>query len=65
MRSVALDEAHKLLVNKDLKTTIVRPTKEYIDRILYYHLGRALAFKNLIAQLLIDVPKTMCNCINL
>ena len=37
MRSVALDEAYEMLVNKDLKTTIVRPTKEYLDRIPYYY----------------------------
>ena len=35
MSSVALDEAHKMLVNKDLKATIVRPSKEYLDRMLY------------------------------
>ena len=37
MRSVALDEAHEMLVNEDLKTTIVRPSKEYLDRVLYYY----------------------------
>ena len=34
IHSVALDKAHKMLVNKDLKTTIVHPSKEYLDR--YY-----------------------------
>ena len=41
MHSVALDEAHKMLVNKDLKT-IVQPSKEYLDRMLYYYLVRSL-----------------------
>ena len=36
MRPVALDEAHEILVNKDLKTTIVHPSKEYLDHMLYY-----------------------------
>ena len=35
--SVALNEAHEMLVNKDLKTTIVLPTKEYLDCMLYYY----------------------------
>ena len=43
MHSVPLDEAHEMLVNKDLKTTVVRPTKEYIDRIIYYISGGAKA----------------------
>ena len=41
MRSVALDEAHKMLVNKDLKT-VVRPSKEYPDRMLYYYPVRSV-----------------------
>ena len=43
VRSIALDEAHEMLVNKDLKTAIVRPTKEYIDRIIHYYPVRAQA----------------------
>ena len=45
MHSVALDEAHEMLVNKDLKTTIVRPTKEYLDRMLYYYPVRSMIQK--------------------
>ena len=46
MHSVALDEAHEMFVNKDLKTTVTRPTKEYLDRILYYYPVRALVIKS-------------------
>ena len=42
MHSVALDEAHEMLVNKDLKTTIFHPSKEYLDRMLYYYPVRFL-----------------------
>ncbi len=34
--AVALDEAHEMLVNKDIKTTVVRPSQEYLNRIMYY-----------------------------
>lgn len=30
---VAIDEAHEMLVNKDCKEAIVRPSKEFADRI--------------------------------
>lgn len=29
IRAVALDETHEMLVNKDIKTSVVRPSKEY------------------------------------
>ena len=31
--SVALDEAHEMLINKHVKLTIVRPSKDYIERL--------------------------------
>ena len=50
MHAVALDEAHEMLVNKDNKTSIVRPTEEYLNRVLYYPV-RAHAIKQLKSQL--------------
>ena len=61
MHSVALDEAHEMLVNKDLKTSIVRPTKEYLDRILYYYPVRSQALKVLKQQVLLDGDKSSNN----
>ena len=31
MHVVALDEAHEMLFNKDIKTYVVRPAKEYLN----------------------------------
>lgn len=42
MHSVGLDETHEMLINIDLKTSIVRPTKEYLDRMLFYYPVRSL-----------------------
>ena len=49
--AVALDEAHEMLVNKDIKTTVVRPSQEYLNRIMYYYPIRAKACKVLNDQL--------------
>ena len=43
-----------MLVNKDLKTTVVRLTKEYMDRIIHYYPVRAQALKTLKKQTLLD-----------
>ena len=48
MHSVSLDEAHEMLINKDLKAIVIRPTKEYLDRVLYYFPVRSQALKVLI-----------------
>ena len=34
--SVGLDESHEMLINKHVKQAVVRPTKDYIDRIARY-----------------------------
>ena len=58
MQSVALDEAHEMLINKDIKTTVVRPTKEYLDRILNYFPVRSAALRKLKEQVLFHQPQT-------
>ena len=45
--SVSFDEAHEMLVNKDLKTGIVRPNAEYMSRLSLYFTHRTKALKNL------------------
>ena len=54
MRSVALDEAHEMLVNKDLKTTIVRPSKEYLDHMLYYYPVRSVVLNAVKNAVMLD-----------
>ena len=49
-----LDEAHGMLVNKDLKTTVVR---EYLDRIFWYYLTRSHTIKNLRKEVLLDTEE--------
>ena len=34
--SVGLDESHEMLINKQVKQAVVRPTKDYINRIVRY-----------------------------
>ena len=58
MRSVALDEAHEMLVNKDLKTTIVRPSKEYLDRMFYYYPVRSMVLNAVKNAVLLDLDDT-------
>ena len=45
--SVAYDEAHEMLINKDLKTAIVRPNHEYMSRLALCFAHRTQALKNL------------------
>ena len=48
--SIGVDEAHEMGINKDCKTCIVRPTKDYINRIANYIPHRSKCLKNLQRQ---------------
>ena len=49
--SVAIDESHEMLINKDCKTPIVRPLPDFIDRIARYIPYRTKSVKNFQNQL--------------
>ena len=44
-RSVGLDEAHEMLVNRDCKAAVVHPNKEFISRMALYFPYRAKSIK--------------------
>ncbi len=62
--AVALDEAHEMLVNKDIKTTVVRPSQEYLNRIMYYYPIRAKACNVLKDQLFPPTQKSRTEIID-
>ena len=49
--SVAVDEAHEMCINKDCKTSIVRPTPDYISRVANYIPLRTKCLQNLRNQI--------------
>ena len=53
--SVAIDKAHEMLINKDLKSAIVRPGKENMNRLSLYLGHRAKLLHNIKHEL--DAPK--------
>ena len=51
LHSVGLDESHEMLINKHVKQSIVRPSKDYINRITQYIPFRVKSVENFKAQL--------------
>ena len=49
--SVAMDECHEMLINKDCKTSVIRPLPDYINRIAQYIPYRSKAIKNIQTEL--------------
>ena len=49
--SVGLDEAHEMLINKDCKMAVVRPTKEFVSRMALYFPFRSRVMHNFQHQL--------------
>ena len=46
--AIALDEAHEMCVNKDMKMSVVRSTLPYLKKTLHFHSYRIKAHKQII-----------------
>lgn len=51
MYSVGIDEAHEMCINRDGKSSFVRPTKDNFGRLVQFFPYRTTAIKNLKEQL--------------
>ena len=56
--AIALDEAHEMCVNKDMKMSVVRPTLPYLKKTLHFHSYRIKAHKQFLSELF---PVTISN----
>ena len=54
--SVAIDEAHEMLINKECKTSITRPTPDLINRIAHYLPYRSTVLENAQKQFFPETP---------
>ena len=52
--------AHEMCINKNIKATIVRSSKEYLNRVMYYFPVRAEVCKNLKSQVNPTTSQTLC-----
>ena len=52
LHDVAFEEAHEMLINKDLKRAIMRPFCEYLSQMSYFYQHRAACLHNLTRQVL-------------
>lgn len=52
---MAIDESHEMLINRDCKAAITRPSKETINQVALYFLYRSKVLQNLKTQLGSDV----------
>ena len=55
--SVGIDEAHEMLINKECKSAITRPSPDYINRMAHYLPYRTKMFENARSQLLPEVKE--------
>ena len=49
--SVGLDESHEMLINRDCKSAVIHPTKEFVSRMAIYFPFRSKVLKNLQQQI--------------